>query len=430
MVMLALQSPLEAYRADLARHPGRRDFGPSDTLWLLVTHCLSRLAKTDEFARNAIAEYCGTAIGELVADLDPAGEQTKETAAAVAKLRYGLGDLEGREGADCIAQAVRTMADAMGDAGALSLAYCSLGHLRAALPAASPSEQGLMLADQARVARLIGDLEGAEELYEMASEIGRRFGKTEVEVRATLGRGVLARVRGNYPKARSLFESGLRKATANGLDELAAAGHQGLLIAAAAAGDVDTALVHGWAAYELAASDATRQAEMLFNLGHLCLLAGYPTAALRGFIASMRRARGLRSRIPALGSAAEAAARLGDEEMVGRISSLLTEAGSEGSLPYETSQAYRSLSVAWGVLGDATRADDWRSRAREIAKRDARHRAPECADGRRASPSRAHPAVAAGRGLNGVAGRGARVGAAGAHTCGLMKSTCGLMKSP
>jgi tetratricopeptide (TPR) repeat protein len=369
MVMLALQSPLEAYRADLARHPGRRDFGSSDTLWLLVTHCLSRLSRTDELARNAIAEYCVTAIAELVSDIDPKAEETRTTVAAVAKLRYGLGDIEGREGADCVSQAVREMADAMGDAGALSLAYCSLGHLRAALPAASPREQGLMLADQARVARLIGDLEGAEELYEMASEIGRRFGKADVEVRATLGRGVIARVRGNYPKARSLFETGLRKATAAGLDELAAAGHQGLLIAAAAAGDVDTALVHGWAAYELAATDASRQAEMLFNLGHLCLLAGYPTAALRGFLASMRRARGMRSRLPALGSAAEAAARLGDAALVSRIATLVTEAASHASLPYETSQAFRSLSVACGVLGNATEAESWRLRARELAKR-------------------------------------------------------------
>ena len=68
--MLPLQSPLEAYRADLSRHPNRMDFGRSDTVWLLVAHCLHRLSRAQGEARRSIAENCASAIGDLAgADL-------------------------------------------------------------------------------------------------------------------------------------------------------------------------------------------------------------------------------------------------------------------------------------------------------------------------------------------------------------------------
>jgi hypothetical protein len=63
--MLPLQSPLEAYRADLSRHPNRTDFGRSDTVWLLVAHCLHRLSRAQGDARRSIAENCASAIGDL-----------------------------------------------------------------------------------------------------------------------------------------------------------------------------------------------------------------------------------------------------------------------------------------------------------------------------------------------------------------------------
>src|SRR5687767_13390191 len=63
--MLPLQSPLEAYRSDLSRHPSRTDFGRSDTVWLLVAHCLHRLSRAQRDARRSIAENCAAAIGDL-----------------------------------------------------------------------------------------------------------------------------------------------------------------------------------------------------------------------------------------------------------------------------------------------------------------------------------------------------------------------------
>ncbi|HET9003765.1 MAG TPA: hypothetical protein VFN39_07155, partial [Gemmatimonadaceae bacterium] len=200
----------------------------------------------------------------------------------------------------------------MGDAGALWLAFSTLGHVRLAAAAAPPRELGLATADQAWVARSLGDLDSADELYDAVASLGEKHDESELHSRALLGRGVTARVRGNYPKARKYLVEGLRRAERAGLTDLAAVGHQGLLIAAATAGDHQTALVHGWAAYELAAGSPERQAEILINLSQVSLLAGQARAARSGFLASMSRTDQLRFRLPCLGGAAVASAALGD----------------------------------------------------------------------------------------------------------------------
>jgi tetratricopeptide (TPR) repeat protein len=367
--MLALLSPLDAYRADLFRNPGLKDFGRTDTIWLLVSHCLSRLSRTGQPGRQSIAEYCAVALRELEEGADEAFADDRELMALLGRLREGLAAVETREGANLISQSIRALADSMGDAGAFSLSFSTLGHLRASVPAASARERGMILTEQARASRLLGDLDTADDLYELAGELASVSHEPEVEVRSVLGRAVVARVRGNYPRARTLFRDGLERADAASLPELAGMAHQGLLIAAGVAGDLDTALVHGWAAYEMVANDEQRQAEMLVNLAHLSMLAGYHAAALRGFIAAMNRTTAVRARVPALGSAAEAAARLGNAELVDSIARVVEALATETVMPYEIAQALKSLSTAYSELGRTSLADDFRRRARDIARK-------------------------------------------------------------
>lgn len=367
--MLALLSPLDAYRADLCRNPGLRDFGRTDTIWLLVSHCLSRLGRAGQPGRHSIAEYCAVALRDLEEGADSANDDERVLASSLATLRDGLGDIDSQDGANRVSQSVRELAESMGDAGAFSLAFSTLGHLRASVPAASARERGLILTEQARTSRLLGDLETADDLYELAGELATVCHEAEVEVRSTLGRAVVARVRGNYPKARTLFQAGLKRAEGESLTELAGMAHQGLLIAAGVAGDLDTALVHGWAAYEMMAHDEQRQSEMLFNLGHLSMLAGYHAAALRGFIAAMSRATALRARVPALGSAAEAASRLGNADLVDSIARVVEGIVTSTAMPYEIAQALKSLSTSYAELGRTTLADEYRRRARDIARK-------------------------------------------------------------
>jgi tetratricopeptide (TPR) repeat protein len=368
--MLPLQSPLEAYRSDLSRHPSRTDFGRSDTVWLLVAHCLHRLSRAQRDARRSIAENCAAAINDLATTVSP---DTPEEAAMLTELdrmRRGLVTLDIRRGATEVVVAARALADQMGDAGALWLAFSTLGHARLAAPTAEPRELGLAMADQGWVARSLGDLDSADELYEGVAGAGATHNEPELRARALLGQGVNARVRGNYPKARAAFRDGLAIAAAADLHDLQSIGHQGLLIAAITAGDSDTALVHGWAAFELACGYPDREAEILINLSHVSMVAGYADAALRGFVASLRRSPASRFRLPSLGGAAVAAARVGNRDLVTAIARTSEDSLITGALPFESASALRSLSEAFETIGDAARAEDYRLRARALARKN------------------------------------------------------------
>lgn len=392
--MLPLQSPLEAYRADLSRHPNRIDFGRSDTVWLLVAHCLHRLSRAQGDARRTIAENCASAIGDLAATVAP---DTPEEAAMIeqlAILRRSLPMIEGQRAASEVVSSARVLADQMGDGGALWLAFSTLGHVRLAATAAPHRDLGLAMADQAWVARSLGDLDSADELYDGVAAAGERYGQPELQARALLGKGVTARVRGNYPKARRHLIDGLELADRAGLTDLAAVGHQGLLIAAATAGDHPTALVHGWAAYELAAGSADRQAEILINLAQVSLLAGHARAARSGFLASMVRTDQLRFRLPCVGGAAVASATLGDSAMVASLGRVAEESMSMTSLPFESASVLKSFYDAYRVMGDETRADEYRRRARALARKNGYFEIVLATESAEPAPTKSRPATA------------------------------------
>lgn len=368
--MLPLQSPLEAYRADLSRHPNRTDFGRSDTVWLLVAHCLHRLSRAQGDARRSIAENCASAIGDLASTVAPDTVDEAAMLEQLARMRRVLPLIDTQRAAADVVDSARILADQMGEAGALWLAFSTLGHVRLAAAAAPARDLGLAMADQAFVSRSLGDLDSADELYHAVAAVGERNDQPELKARALLGLGVTARVRGNYPKARASFVDGLARARAAGLSDLESVAHQGLLIAAITAGDSDTALVHGWAAYELAQGNAEREAELLINVSHVSMVAGYPEAALRGFLASLVRTTGARYRIPSLGGAAVASARIGNRELLASIARVAEDSLMTAGLPFESASALRSLSEAFGTVGDGPRAEDYRLRARSLARKN------------------------------------------------------------
>lgn len=368
--MLPLQSPLEAYRADLSRHPSRTDFGRSDTVWLLVAHCLHRLSRAQGDARRSIADNCASAIGDLASTVSPDTAEEVAMIEQLARMRCALPVLDTGRGAAEVVSSARLLADQMGEAGALWLAFSTLGHVRLAAAAAPQRELGLATADQAWVARSLGDLDSADELYDAVASLGDKHGEAELQSRALLGKGVTARVRGNYPRARKYLVEGLRRAERAGLADLAAVGHQGLLIAAATAGDHQTALVHGWAAFELAASSPERQAEILINLSQVSLLAGQARAARSGFLASMSRTDQLRFKLPCLGGAAVASAALGDSSMLSTLARAAEESVSATALPFETASVLKSLLDAYRLAGDSARAEEYRLRARALARKN------------------------------------------------------------
>jgi tetratricopeptide (TPR) repeat protein len=366
--MLGLESPLDAYRSDLARNRMREDFGGADTVWLLTAHCLSRLCRASIEDRGLISSQCASALHDFT---DPlvGGANLSETEITDLRLIVdGFSNIADRRGAEALSAGVRGMTSAMVEAGALSTAYSTIAYAREVAVCAGDRERGLLAATQAYVARLLGDLETAEELYGATEEIGRQSVDFAVLARANIGRGVIARVRGNYPRSRIFFERALELAETARADDLVLLAHQGLTICFAIGKDFDRALQHGWATYELSHGDAIKESEALTNLAQLSLDAGFPRAALRGFAAVLGRTESLRVALSVLGGAALAAAHCGDVDVLARISDEADRRILQSALPYENAQALYHLAQAFTVVGASERSEAYLARTRRLAK--------------------------------------------------------------
>ncbi|MEO6445518.1 MAG: hypothetical protein ABIZ91_00490 [Gemmatimonadaceae bacterium] len=366
--MLAPLSPLDAYRDDLNRLHRRSEFGNADTVWLLLAHCLGRLSKVGDAVRDQLAAQSANALRDLADSADSLDESDSAHVSDLRMLITGLSAIETRAGADALSRACRGFAARMADAGALAVAFSVIGCARNVAMDASDRERGLLAADQARIARQLGELDSAEELYRTASAIGERSSDSELLARASLGRGVISRVRGNYPMARTLFQHGLNLAVNAKSRELEFFAHQGLTIVTCVTGDCDASLSHGWSAFRLAIGDVTREAETLTNISQLCLEYGYPSAAIRGFMASLARSEVLRVRLAALGGAALAAGRMSDRSLLQRITREITQTVERSALSYENAQALYHLSAAHVAIEDEVNAERYRQEVQKIAK--------------------------------------------------------------
>lgn len=399
--MIDAVSPLDAYRSDLAAAGHRDRFGPNDPCWLVVATGLARLAAMGPPRSRAIARFAQT-LDEYWREVAGASYGVDaRTVERLARLATSLRDLAaGRRRRSSAAApqadddeppepavagrvtpphprppgpaaaavaAGRGIAEDAEAAGALRLSFTILSDARAIATRAGAEESGLLLLQQARIARTLGYLDDAEALYIAAAEAGRAHGIALLTARATLARGVIARTRGNYPLARALFEGALGEAERTGLEDLAASAHEALMIATGNAGEFDAALDHGRRALEAAEADRDRHAGLVTNLARLAWGAGCELAALGGYLHAARLTNAPRIRLPSLSGAALAAAGLGRKAQVHQLASLVAQESSD-SFPYETASAWETLCRAYVLLGSRREADDCRRRALELAR--------------------------------------------------------------
>lgn len=384
LLMLCPLDTFTAYREDLAGAPGLAAFGDSDVAWLLLGQTVQRIARQVAEARTRAAKLSKMTRARRGALPDGSphdGCPTDRSREAIAleRLRRDLlrllvaGDEAGvdREGEvddTMIAPRVLAVAEHMEAAGALQLAYAVLEAAPRALPAAAPHIAAGALLHRARVARKLGALEAAHDLYEMAIRAARAARDPEVTTRALIGSAVLARRRGNYPASRRLYERALASAHRAALPALIADAHQGLLIAASSAGDVAAALVHGWRAFTFAGDAPAREAEILSNLGAVASVAGEYAAALGAYLGAVARTTEPRVRLPALSGAALSAARLHDREALRAASAEIERELTRSSLPYEHAHSLTVLAEARDVAGEREAARALWRRALEIAR--------------------------------------------------------------
>ncbi|MEP6620202.1 MAG: hypothetical protein ABJE47_12845 [bacterium] len=310
--MLFPLHPLDAYRADVALRPegvSNRD----DPKWIAI----------------ALATF-------------RAGEGLRTDLTGVVA---GLADWLSERGVDpgtVPLQAVQVEIEEMEEDGLLHLARTTCVSARRL--ADVPLIAGRLIAIEARLAWKAGDLNTAEALYGELRRAGRAASLAELGIRAAIGLGVVAQLRGNYPDVRTRARSALVSAERHGLAELAAIAHQLLMRAAVAGEDFSQAVIHGWLAFTNAAGDALREAEMLLNLSQLLHEIGRPSAAREGFLAVLDRSPPDRLRLPALGGWASAAVRLDRRDEVRDATRSLMDASSTSRLPYHVASA---LLEAW-----------------------------------------------------------------------------------
>ncbi|MGQ0642198.1 MAG: tetratricopeptide repeat protein [Gemmatimonadaceae bacterium] len=377
--MPALPTPFEAYRLDLGRLGVDEDLSAADSMWLLVAHCLSRFADQPEAARLDLAERCAHALEQFAETAPAAVEEDgvkpldEVSLGELSQMIDGLKRYGERAGQELLAKTVLEMSARMSGLGALTLATTLVGHARAAVHQVSERTRGLLLVEQARLTRLLGNLDESEVLYAQLHALGERSHDDVLLARAAIGRGVIARVRGNYPKARALFLEGLEISERAGSAELQRFAHQGVFVVAAMGDAWEEALRHGWLTLVLAAGDAAHEAEALVNLAHVSLGAGYPRAALHAILKAVPNAKDLRVLLPALGTAAVAAARCDERSLLDHIAGRVETVVSGSSLPFEGAEALLSLARAFDELGLQSRASAIRMRGRAIAEKHQFH---------------------------------------------------------
>ena len=371
--MAGFRSPLDAYREDLSRASGRKRLAADDEFWIILATGMRRLAQAPPRSRPAAARRLSAALvtfGEQLKKTAPARKAPGEARANTGRpfgVAEALRHFPDPEHASALVAEVRgTVADAE-EAGALLLAREILTDLSALSPHAPPVDRGLVLIQLGRVARTLGELDVARDLYGAAGDLGRATGSRELEVREAVALGVLARTRGNHPAARELFETAASGASDLNLPDVSGLAHHGLMVEMADAGEFDTALRHGWQALSAARAQGAREAEMLINLAEICARAGYDAAALGGFAAALARTTIPRLRIPALAGTASAAGRLRDRTRLAQAERAIV-AEPIDAFPFEVSRAWLCIARARQALGDAAAADAAAASAAAIAK--------------------------------------------------------------
>ena len=392
----------EAYAADRARRGGEA-VGPLDDAWLTV-------------AARVHARHVGTD-GDDAAPTDTAADDP--TVAAVHRALDALRDTPTVHAAQALADAARQLADALERAGAFHLAGVLLRDTQALCATHGATDgDGALLWQRARAARQAGDLDHAADGYAAAADAARRTHDRDTELRALLGAGNVANMRGNYPASRAGYREALRRAaTDDACASHARAAHQGLALAAVAARDLDAALAHGWAAY-IASGDPDDEAHALLNVAEACRLAGDWTAALRAALAVIERAAVARLRMPALGTAADAAAHLERDALLDTLRARV-DADSAAAGPYEHAHTLLEFAEAWATRRRRPRATDDAHAALALGEQHGFHEIVVRADALIAAlatetdtvPPRADSAPAAGTRWS----RAARTALAGVH---------------
>ncbi len=253
-----------------------------------------------------------------------------------------------------LAERLRVMAEQMERAGCFEMAFATVSAVCRLTTQSDTTTRMLATAHLGRIARQLDDLRTAQDCYESVVNEASRGRDGPLQSLGLLGLGAISRVRGNRPEERRLYGRALQCAFPGGLTERSA--HQGLMNAAISEHRLADALLHGWRVYDLAPEGSEVRAMVLSNLALTALNADFADAALQGFVHALTLTDVIRIRLPALGGALRAAARLGNRARMVELEYIALAESERANTPFEVASFFLSATKAWFTLPDITMA--------------------------------------------------------------------------
>ena len=293
-----IQAVTTAYRADVGAHGD--PFGAHDDQWIAIASLLSQASLLPLSERQELLERA-VDLSKPLLGTDLVRQCT---------------DFEWDPSRPTAGESILVVSDHIYESGALNLARATIDALLEADTNLTPLHRGRALAKRARIDARLGRLDESADQYKEAARLARLFDIPELRVRAWIGFAVLSHVRGNYPQQMRYVRRAARLAERERLPLLARLAHLGLMITAGAQHRFEDAFRHARIAYQHSIGNPVREAEVLTNVGQVCLEAGHFSLAEQAFTNVVQRPQPIRLLIPVLGGLAIVAAHKSDTARV------------------------------------------------------------------------------------------------------------------
>jgi hypothetical protein len=347
--MLSLLDPLAAYREDLEQS-GRETLTEHDGATIEIALFLARLAQPSSDASD-----CRVLLEGAIAD------RLNEIGLAPGRPFSEPPEVD----PSALFTRIRLLAERLDRVAGWRLATTLLSVAERAF-AADDHERGRSMVIRARIARQCGSLDVAEQLGRQVRYLARRTRSHELFARGSMVMMAVNQERGNYPEMERWAHRALAHCIDDRLPLTTGAAKEALMIRAAVRGDFDTALIHGWQAYQQYAGLAEPEANILINISRLLVDSGRPSPAVRGFIAALARGPSVRLALFAWGGLSIAAAGIGDGELVELASNRILAMADLIPSPYAVGTALVSGAKARALAGMPN--EPWVARASALAE--------------------------------------------------------------
>jgi hypothetical protein len=251
--------------------------------------------------------------------------------------------------------------------GYLNLAYTTVSALCRVMVREDRPTRLMTTVHLGRIARQLSDIPVAIDCYRSVALTGLRERDGPAAARGFIGLAMVAVMRGNLPLVRDMFERALLHShpgsNARGL------AHMGLSNVARREGKLADALLHGWHAHDLTTNEDER-AGILGNLSSIALAAGFPAAAMSGFVHVLSISAKPGTVIGALQDALLAAAMLRDELRLRQFEREAIRIAQLSQQPFEIARIHLAAATAWQTMD---RTDMARSRLQTVIQLATEH---------------------------------------------------------